>query len=162
MNNKLVMDFTMNVPQDVAIMPASLAKKLLRVHADILSRTSAHEIVNLLIESLKPCKNQGDLNNAVQVCQDFVNERLLIDNILKENWDAYKTESISNFEHMKYDVNQFRIDAQDAMNKSELYRCSELINMIAGYGSQEAEDIFSRLYQQGKEIIGTIESPQIH
>ena len=159
MENKLTLDFTMNVSQDVAIMPASLARTLLMDYAERMTKVSQFTIINAHISDLRDMANAGDLEGAVTCSQNFVNERTLIDNISKENWDAYKGEPVKAYKHTNLTINTFRNDAQDAMNTHEYTLCSELINLIAAYGTDEGEEAYLRLYTDNmtdKEIVGTI------
>lgn len=73
--------------QPLAIMPADLAQKLLRVYANSL-RVSNHEsIIEKHIADLNKTKN---MDEAIEVSLNFVEERVLIQNVSNEVWDAYE------------------------------------------------------------------------
>jgi len=94
--NKVVLDFTqINSPeQDVAMMPANLAKKLLRDYSKQLVAASPYDIVEGLINDLKDCYSLSNpkevVTGAIQRASEFVQERQLINNIVAENWNAYE------------------------------------------------------------------------
>ena len=94
--NKVVLDFTqINSPeQEVAVMPANLAKKLLVEYATKLVSVSSSEIIDNHINNLKSIRHtgmQGDrLTNVIKCSTEFVQERQLINNIVAENWNAYE------------------------------------------------------------------------
>lgn len=96
--NKVVLDFTqVNTQVDVAVMPASIAQRALKALAEQCSKTHYGVIMSDHIEDLKTCKADGDGYSAfIAKSQDFVQERVLMDNIQKENWDAYKVEEVVN------------------------------------------------------------------
>jgi hypothetical protein len=89
----IVLDFTINksvesltVNQELAIMPANLAKAALKSLAKDLSKTSQHEIVETHVAALRSC---GSMNEVVNTSLEFIQERELIQNLAAENWDAY-------------------------------------------------------------------------
>ena len=97
-NQTVVLDFTLNKPQPTALMPASLAQKLLQDYASKLQSAHAEDILVPLIEELtditynttdKPSSAKR-IENAVTACQNFINERELITNIVAGNWSAYQ------------------------------------------------------------------------
>jgi len=92
--NKVVLDFTqINSPeQDVAMMPANLAKKLLKDYAEKLTRASGRDILNHHMAELEGIlHSDGDvLAKGIQCSIEFVQERQLINNIVAENWNAYE------------------------------------------------------------------------
>ena len=87
----VVLDFTRNNSQPLAIMSAPLAKKLLQIMADRLQGARAEDIIADFISNLQ---HGGDANleHVVNTAATFVEERTLIDNVVAENWDAYKVE----------------------------------------------------------------------
>ena len=85
---------------DVAVMPAGLAKRLLKLLAKELEPASANMIALKHLEVLNLVRGdiiseKATLDDFVQANLDFVIERQLIDNVTKENWDAYKVEQPS-------------------------------------------------------------------
>jgi hypothetical protein len=94
--NKTVLDFTTidSPAQDVAIMPANLAKKLLQDYATKLKRATSAEVIRPLISELEGSINtthsfKTEVDNAIAICINFVQERQLVENVLAENWGAY-------------------------------------------------------------------------
>lgn len=92
-DKKITLDFTQvsGPDQELALMPAALAKRLLQRMADDLVMVSQREIVNSLIEQLEQDKVKGDkaVEAAITTCFNFVQERTLIENISKDNWEFY-------------------------------------------------------------------------
>lgn len=89
-NNNVVLDFTqINSPmQDVAIMPANLAKKLLISFARELTLVPSKTIISSHIHNLQHyCTSVAD---AIQCSTEFIQERTLILNVANENWSAYE------------------------------------------------------------------------
>lgn len=91
------LDFTgirENEFEPVAVMPTALAKKLLTMYADKLVNASPTDIVTCIIDELDTIA-RSDRNNkvgaAVDACTLFVQERQLIENCAKRNWNAYTT-----------------------------------------------------------------------
>lgn len=77
--------------QELAVMPANLAKRLLKNYVDQLVNSSTRSILNDHAEEIRNC---GSIEKAVQLSVEFVAERTLIANIENGDWDAYKIESI--------------------------------------------------------------------
>lgn len=75
--------------QPLAVMPAVLAQKLLRMYATKLSRSSNTAIIDEHINMLKQYTELGDLDGAILASMSWLAERELIQNITHENWDAY-------------------------------------------------------------------------
>lgn len=95
----ITLDFTASnsvanlaVDQPVAIMPAELAKKLLKMYASKLAASNNHHIIQTQIDILKDYRDNADLNGAINASLSWVIKRELIQNISNENWDAYKVE----------------------------------------------------------------------
>ena len=89
----VVLDFTANkslanvtANQPVALMPASLAKRLLEMYAARLVKADTSEIIAAFKGSIDV---YGTVTEAVQVALEFVQERELIDNIQAGYWDTY-------------------------------------------------------------------------
>lgn len=78
--------------QELAVMPAELATKLLIKYASGLSNATTREIVDAHIDALLECRDNPTINKAVQVSMSFIAERELIKNIIAGNWDAYKVQ----------------------------------------------------------------------
>ena len=97
-NQTVVLDFTLNKPQPTALMPAALAQKLLQDYAQKLQSAHAEQIIGALIEELNVAaysfNNQPSsaerVEQAVTACQNFINERELITNVVAGNWGAYQ------------------------------------------------------------------------
>lgn len=106
MNKNITLDFTAEkavdgaiAGQPLAIMPAELAKKLLKAYAKKLVSASPRDIISPIIDELKRIVNIDDgntnrVNEAVIACAQFIQERTLIDNCAKENWDAFAVENL--------------------------------------------------------------------
>lgn len=91
-NNKIVADYSLVEGQEIALMPANLAKKLLKMFADKLVNASASEIISQHMDDLRSVMRGASdykLEDAIALSQEFVNERTLVANIQAENWDAY-------------------------------------------------------------------------
>lgn len=94
--NKVVLDFivvqTMDqIEQDVAVMPANLAKKLLKDYAQKLIKGTTWDVVNPLANKMIDiAQGNGEVKDAVQACLEFIQERTLIESCAKEHWDNYK------------------------------------------------------------------------
>jgi hypothetical protein len=84
----VTLDFTSsNRTEDIAMMPAKLAKKLLKDFAEKLTTATKDEIVNKHCEELQKSKS---VQEAVELSIDWANERYLIEHVSKENWDIFK------------------------------------------------------------------------
>lgn len=79
--------------QELAVMPAALAQKLLRIYANNLSTDTSDSIIQDHINTLRNCQRERDLDGAIKASLAWVAERDLIQNIVHENWDAYKVET---------------------------------------------------------------------
>ena len=92
--NNLVYNFAVNAldQQPLAVMPASLAKKLLFEFAEKLERVSLNTIKGALIDDIR---DASDVAGIISAATNFVNERILVDNINAGNWDAYAVSTIS-------------------------------------------------------------------
>jgi len=92
-NHNVTLDFTVNqdlngliAGQPVAILPAELAKKLLKMMADKMRHASLSTIIEAHVTTLRAAT---DVNEAVNISSAFIQERTLIDNVVAGNWDAY-------------------------------------------------------------------------
>jgi hypothetical protein len=98
MNNpNVVYDFTQNNSQPLAIMSATLAKRLLTIMSHRLVGASTSTIIDDFVEQLlqlQRLEQAGDatIQDVINAALMFVEERNLIDNIVAENWNAYKVE----------------------------------------------------------------------
>ena len=91
-NQNIVLDFTtnpLNNNQPLAVMPAHIAKLALSQLAHILGSVSLGTIKERLVDKIDNCKTVEDL---ITVTYEFTVERQLVENIVRENWDAYKVE----------------------------------------------------------------------
>jgi hypothetical protein len=93
MKQNITLDFTVNQTlqplledMPLAIMPAELAKKLLRMYEKQLIRTRPQEIISSHIENLK---RADSVSKAEEISLNWILERELIKNVTAENWDAY-------------------------------------------------------------------------
>jgi len=100
MNKNITLDFTAEkavdgaiAGQPLAIMPAELAKKLLKDYAKRLVSASSSEIIEPLMHAIEIAYRHGTVNDAVLTCAHFIQERTLIDNCATENWDAFAVTS---------------------------------------------------------------------
>lgn len=100
-NQNIVLDFTQNKSieeftgqQDLAIMPANLAKKALKALADRLSNASLSTIVGQHVDNLNSCNN---MTEVIKTSIEFVQERDLIQNLVAENWNAYSIKEQSQY-----------------------------------------------------------------
>lgn len=96
--SKVVLDFTVDHTmalvvenQEVAVMPATLAKKLLKEYAQNLVKGNKYQIIDPLIDALiRVVKEQdGEVNDAVHLCVEFIQERTLIEACAKEDWNKF-------------------------------------------------------------------------
>jgi len=94
----ITLDFTMNnavniamKDQELAIMPASLAKKLLKDYSTKLVSSSNYNIIKPLIRALDTVISNGTVQQAVEECINFIQERTLIDACAKEDWNVFST-----------------------------------------------------------------------
>lgn len=94
MEKNIKYNFTANVvnEQPLAVMPASLAQKLLRDMASKLVGVRPVHIMEDFLAELHATKEaySDDLEKFNAVALNYLNERSLIENVSKENWDAYK------------------------------------------------------------------------
>lgn len=95
-NANVTFDFTnhsaldnITAQQPVAVMPAGLAKKLLKMYARNMRSSTSMEIISRHIADLKECAEQSDLQGAIEASLGWIVERELVENISAENWDAY-------------------------------------------------------------------------
>jgi hypothetical protein len=74
--------------QEVAIMPAWLAKQLLQNLA--LQPSSSRAIIGSHIDDLRECMSTEDaMQKAIELSIQFVQIRQLVSNVQAENWAAY-------------------------------------------------------------------------
>jgi hypothetical protein len=92
----IVFDFTddramqgLTAGQPLAVMPASLATKLLEMYAQHLVLSTDEHIIKKHTDELRECKT---VEQAIRVSIDFIATRTLISNISNGNWDAYKVD----------------------------------------------------------------------
>lgn len=91
-NQNIVRDYTKNnliCNQELAVMPAILAEKLLQIYAKSLTQSTAQEIIGAHMDRLRKCKT---VDESVAVSIDYTNERVLINNINVGNWGVYDIE----------------------------------------------------------------------
>jgi hypothetical protein len=92
-NQKITFDFNTAIQsEEIAIMPASMAKKLLAMMADNMSVSSAKEINARFIDDLR--ENIYNLDKTVELAKQFIQTRELVSHVLKGDWDYYKVEPI--------------------------------------------------------------------
>jgi hypothetical protein len=93
LKQNVVLDFTHNSvidEQELAIMPASLAKKLLFDYSKKLVKVSGRDIVSNLMDNIREDINKPDtVGLTMSKCLKFLNERSLIENCAAENWQVY-------------------------------------------------------------------------
>jgi hypothetical protein len=99
-NKNVVYDFTQTPNQPLAIMSAPLARKLLQIMVDHLSGATARDIIADFMMSLQS-GGDANLEHVLSTAIAFVEERTLIDNVVAENWDAYKVEPVVKTEPKK-------------------------------------------------------------
>jgi len=90
MNNlNIVSNFIIDQSQniEVALMPNQLAKVLLKEYAKRLKAASKEEIIGIHCGRLKTSES---LEEAIQLSIEWTQERVLIEQISKENWDMFK------------------------------------------------------------------------
>lgn len=95
-NTNVVLDFTQNKSQPLALMSAPLAKRLLQYMVDHMQSSTSEEIFAKFMSQLceiDPLSNEC-LTKAIETATAFVEERHLVANITNENWDAYKVQSV--------------------------------------------------------------------
>jgi len=93
-NQNITLDFTAKnavegiiSTQELAIMPASLAKKLLKDYAKKLVSSSSYSIISSFKTSID--SNSDSIETVINKCADFIQERTLIENCSKENWEVF-------------------------------------------------------------------------
>lgn len=96
----VTLDFTVNKAmdfavenQELAVMPANLAKKLLREYAQNLQRSTVYTIVEPISETLHRIAKEGSVEDAVQACVEFIQERSLIEACASEDWGKFSVNS---------------------------------------------------------------------
>jgi hypothetical protein len=94
MEKNITLDFTANkamesvtANQPLAIMPAELAKKLLKDYAKRLVNTSAEDIIDAFKADINPTLDS--IPDVMNKAASFIQERMLIENCAQENWDAF-------------------------------------------------------------------------
>ena len=99
MKKNITLDFSGNKSMDamlagqpLAIMPAELAKKLLKIYANTLMKADATDIINDHITDLHMAAVEKDLNTAMRISLDWMQERYLIEHVMSDNWDIYAVE----------------------------------------------------------------------
>lgn len=92
----VTLDFTVNKAmdfavenQELAVMPANLAKKLLRDYAQNITLASNFSIISPLALALSSSANNGTVKDAVQLCVEFIQERSLIEACANEDWEKF-------------------------------------------------------------------------
>ena len=82
--------------QELAVMPATLAIKLLRMMSDRLVKATSEEIVGQHIDKLrteclsnKEMSGEERIHTAQLISLEFIQERELVKNISTNNWNAY-------------------------------------------------------------------------
>jgi hypothetical protein len=104
MNNlNIVYDFTQNESlnelleeQPVAVIPAELAKRLLKAWAQNLVKVPLVKIVGEHIDDLDTTvqKKGNTMDDVVHVSLSFIQERQLIQACANENWDMYAVDTV--------------------------------------------------------------------
>ena len=94
MNKNITLDFTAKnamegiiSTQELAIMPASLAKKLLKDYAKKLVTSSSYSIISSFKNSID--SSNDSIETVMGKCADFIQERTLIENCSKQNWEVF-------------------------------------------------------------------------
>ena len=91
-NPVVTLDFNTAIQSnEVAIMPAFLAKKLLTVMAENLSLSTSRNINSVLIDEIR--ENIDNVDKTVEIARNFVLERELVSHVLKQDWDFYKVDT---------------------------------------------------------------------
>lgn len=94
----VTLDFTVNKAmdfvvenQDLAVMPANLAKKLLNDYAKKLVYASTYSVVDPLVNQLLNIAQSTDKTSAdaVEACIEFIQERFLIEACANEDWGKF-------------------------------------------------------------------------
>ena len=91
-NQNIVRDYTKNnlvYNQELAVMPAMLAEKLLKLYAENLTKAPVQAIIGEHMDRLRKCKTIAE---SIAVSIDYTNERVLINNINAGNWGVYDIE----------------------------------------------------------------------
>lgn len=76
--------------QEIAILPSKIAKRLLKSYVTALRGASNSQIIESHITRLTQLKENRDLEGAIQASLEWIAEREIIQNVMNENWDAYK------------------------------------------------------------------------
>lgn len=100
MEKNIKFDFSVQgvVGQELAVMPATLAIRLLRMMSDNIVKATSGEIVGEHIDRLrseclsnKEMSGEERIHTAILISLEFIQERELIKNISTNNWNAYST-----------------------------------------------------------------------
>jgi len=103
MEKNITLDFTATTAvaaiteeQELALMPASLAKRLLKQYADNLVSASQRDIVERIADNLNAIASGADKDDMIEfamvACAEFIQERTLIRECARENWHYFNTE----------------------------------------------------------------------
>ena len=102
MKKNITLDFTATTAvaaiteeQELALMPASLAKRLLKQYADHLVSASQRDIVERIADNLNAIASSNEkdkIDLAMIACAEFIQERTLIRECARENWHYFNTE----------------------------------------------------------------------
>ena len=110
MEKNIVLDFTATQAvagiandQPLAIMPAELAKKLLKTYAKNLIGASSYEIIQGFKDSI--ASDSDSIDDVMNKCVEFVQERTLIEHCAKEQWDYFNTERETLSNHIRETLN---------------------------------------------------------
>lgn len=78
---------------EIAILPASFAKKLLQNYAKQLNRANPEEIIrdhiNELHNLIRKSKAEELVDNCIEASKSFIQERAILNNILEGKLDSY-------------------------------------------------------------------------
>lgn len=90
--------------QPLAVMPAELAKKLLKMYASKLVNSTNKNIILDHTAILEAYANDGDLQGAMEASISWLGERELIQNAIHENWSAYSVPPASELGAIHVDI----------------------------------------------------------
>jgi hypothetical protein len=94
-SQNVILDFTSSLTnltanQELAVMPAEIAKRALRALVSQLHSTSFRDVKNDIVHDLAQTTTMEELTSTMTA---FLQERELVDNVVSENWDAYRIDT---------------------------------------------------------------------
>lgn len=79
------------IEQELAVMSANLATKLLKQYAVRLKSATLSEVIQSHVDDLRTAAN---IETVVNLSIEFVETRSLIENVIKANWGMYAVKEV--------------------------------------------------------------------